>query len=165
MRRREREITDVNRIDEILNDCLYLHLGLVDEGNPYVIPLNYGVVKDKTDGHYILYLHSANEGRKLDIIKKNSTCCFTMERNVAPFEGRVACQYGMTYECIMGTGSVRIVDDTNEKNRAMQALMETQTKKKEFVFDDRLLSIVTVMRIDVETISAKYRPLPGEEKE
>jgi hypothetical protein len=57
------------------------------------------------------------------------------------------------------------VEDTDEKNIAMQALMETQTKKKEFVFDERLLSIVTVMRIDVETISAKYRPLPGEEKE
>lgn len=163
MRRREREITDPQQIDEIIRDCVYLHLGLVDDGVPYVVPLNYGVMQDETDGHYILYLHSAHEGRKLDIIRKNPTCCFTMERNVAPFEGGVACQYGMTYECIMGIGEIRIIDDVEEKIQSLYALMETQTKKSGFEFNERLASIVTVMRIDVRELTAKRRPLPGSE--
>ncbi len=163
MRRREREITDPNEIDEILNNSVYLHLGLVDDGMPYIVPMNYGVVKDPEDGHYILYLHSANEGRKLDIIRKNPTCCFTMERNVAAFEGRLACQYGMVYECIMGTGEVKIIDDPKEKIDSLVALMETQTKKSDFKFDERMVAIVTVMRIDVKEISAKRRPAPGSE--
>ena len=163
MRRREREITDPAEIDKILNTSQYLHLGLVDDGMPYVVPLNYGVVKDSADGHYIIYLHGAHEGRKLDIIRKNPNCCFTMECNVAPFEGRMACQYGTVYECAMGFGKVKIVEDPQEKMDALVALMKTQTGKDDFQFDERMVSIVTVMRIDVEELTAKRRPMPGSE--
>lgn len=163
MRRREREITDPAEIDKILNTSQYLHLGLVDDGMPYVVPLNYGVVKDPADGHYIIYLHGAHEGRKLDIIRKNPNCFFTMECNVAPFEGRMACQYGTVYECAMGFGKVKIVEDPQEKIAALVALMKTQTGKDNFQFDERMVSIVTVMRIDVEELTAKRRPMPGSE--
>ena len=161
MRRRDREITDLNQIQDILSTCSYLHLGLSDDGMPYVVPLNYGLIKDETDGHYIIYLHGAHEGRKLDIIKKNPNCCFTMERNVAPFEGRMACQHGMVYESIMGFGQVSIVDNPDEKMLALSALMKTQTGRDDFQFDERMVSIVTVMRIDVSELTAKQRPLPG----
>ena len=163
MSNRVREITDSGKIREILEGCSYLHLGLVEDGMPYVVTLNYGVTVDESDGHYILYLHGANKGRKLDIIRQNSNCSFAMERNVAPFEGRMACQYGMTYESIMGNGQIHIVDDPQEKIRSLEILMKTQTGKEGFEFDERMVTIVTVMRIDVAQITAKYRPLPGTE--
>ena len=158
MTRREREITDENERRELLENCEYLHLGLVDKGMPYVVPLNYGVeyVGDKIR----IYLHGAKTGRKLDIIRENSACCFTMERGTQAFEGKVACQYGMAYECLMGMGNVYIVDDEDEKMHGLHVLMKTQTGKDGFVFDEKLASIVTVMRIDVDEISAKRRPLP-----
>ena len=162
MRRWEREITDQAEIDRIINEADYLHLGLVDDGMPYVVPLNYGVTKDKVDDHYILYLHGAHEGRKLDIIRKNPKCCFTIEANVAPFKGRMACQYGMTYECIMGFGEITIVENVQEKIDSLKVLMKTQTGSDDFEFDERMVSIVTVMRIDVRELTAKKRPLPGE---
>ena len=162
MTRRELEITDIKEIERILNTCKYLHLGLVDDSMPYVVPLNYGVAIDPEDGHYVLYLHGANKGHKLDVIRKNPNCCFTMECNVAPFSGRMACQFGMTYECIMGTGKISIVEDTNEKIESLKTLMRTQTGVDDFDFDERMVSIVTVMRIDVDKLTAKRRPLPGE---
>ena len=122
MTRREREITDPAKIKEILDGCSFLHLGLVDDKRPYVVPMNHGVTESE-DGHIILYLHSANTGRKLDIIRKNPDCCFTMERNVVPFEGKVACQYGMAYECVMGTGRITIVEDIAEKIASLKCLM------------------------------------------
>lgn len=162
MTRREREITDENEIKDLLEGCEYLHLGLVDKGAPYVVPLNYGVdyVGDKT----YIYLHGANTGRKLDIIRENSICCFTMERNVESFEGKVACQYGMIYECLMGTGNVYIVEKPQEKIHGLEVLMKTQTGKDDFKFDERLVSIVSVMRIDVDSISAKRRPRRQDEQ-
>jgi nitroimidazol reductase NimA-like FMN-containing flavoprotein (pyridoxamine 5'-phosphate oxidase superfamily) len=141
---------------------LYLHLGLVDDGKPYVVPMNYGVSKDESDGHYIIYLHSGHTGRKLDIIKKNPECCFTMELYAEPFEGKMACQYGMTYECLMGTGKITFVDESVEKDLGLRAIMKTQTGRDDFAFDEKMTSIVTVMRIDVEELTGKHRPLPGE---
>ena len=76
-----------------------------------------------------------------------------------PFEGRVPCQYGMVYSSIMGRGVASIVEDVEEKKRAMTLLMKTQTGK-DFTFEDRLVTIVTVIRIDVSEYTAKHRPLP-----
>ena len=161
MTKRVRDITDKKEIEAILTGCTYLHLGLVDDGNPYVVPMNHGVTHDE-DGHTIIYLHSGHTGRKLDIIRKNPECCFTIERGIQPFEGRLACQYGNAYECAMGTGKIYMVEDVEEKKKALSVLMMTQTGK-EFSFDDKMVSIVSVMRIDVEEITAKRRLLPGAE--
>ena len=162
MTRRELEVTDQIEIQRILDTCKYLHLALVDEGMPYVVTLNYGYTNNVDDGHLILYLHGATTGRKLDIIMKNPVCSFTMECNVVPFAGRVACQYGMSYECIMGTGRITIIEDPAERNQALQSIMKTQTCRDEFIFDDRMIFIVSLMRVDVTELTAKKRPLPEE---
>ena len=76
-----------------------------------------------------------------------------------PFEGEKPCQYGLVYSSIMGRGTACIVEDVEEKIRAMTMLMKTQTGK-DFAFNDRLVSIVSVIRIDVTEYTAKHRPLP-----
>ena len=59
----------------------------------------------------------------------------------------------------MGRGTARIVEDVEEKKKAMSVLMKTQTGK-DFSFEDRLVSMVAVIRIDVEEYTAKHRPIP-----
>lgn len=41
MKRRDLEVIDIEEIKYILDNCKYLHLGLVDDGMPYVVPMNY----------------------------------------------------------------------------------------------------------------------------
>jgi predicted Ser/Thr protein kinase len=50
-------------------------------------------------------------------------------------------------------------EELEEKKQAMTVLMKTQTGK-DFTFEDRLVTIVAVIRIDVEEYTAKHRPLP-----
>ena len=162
MTRREFEVTDPAVIREILDGSKFLHLGLVDDGMPYVVPMNYGYRLE--DGKLTLYLHSAVKGYKLDIIAKNPTCCFEMDCGVEPFEGKIPCQYGITYYSLMGRGKAVMVEDVAEKEQAMTLLMKTQTGKA-FEFNERLVSIVSVIRIEVSEYTAKHRPLPGQEPE
>ena len=103
MTRREREVTDPNEILKILDTCKIVHVGLVDDGQPYVLPMCYGYTMD--DGELTLYLHGATTGYKLDVIRANPTACFEMECDVVPFEGEVACQYGICYSSIIGKGT------------------------------------------------------------
>ena len=42
MRRSDREITDLGEILSIINDCKVIHLAMVDDGEPYLLPLNFG---------------------------------------------------------------------------------------------------------------------------
>lgn len=158
MTRREFEVTDLTQIRHILDESKVLHLGLVDDGMPYIVPMNYGYRLEA--GKLTLYLHSAAKGYKLDVIAKNPVCCFEMECGLEPFEGKIACQYGVSYYSLMGRGTACIVQDADEKMEAMSILMKTQTGK-DFEFNERLVSIVSVIRIDVSDYTAKHRPSPA----
>ncbi len=156
--KREREVTDFQEIQAILDECKVLHLGLVDGDEPYVVPMNYGYT---LDGEKLtIYLHGATKGRKLDLMRENPKVFFQMNCEVTPFEGEKACQYGVAYKSVMGKGIAEIVDDVEEKKMALSILMKTQTGK-DFTFDDRMVSIVSVIKIHVSEYTAKARPLPA----
>ena len=157
MTKRERQITDQQEILRILDTAKVLHLGLCVGNEPYVVPMNYGYAME--DGKLVLYLHSAVQGKKLDMMRENPKVFFALECDQMPFEGVKPCQYGLVYSSVMGRGTASIVDDVEEKMKAMTILMKTQTGK-DFSFEGRLVSIVAVIRIDVAEYTAKHRPLP-----
>ncbi len=155
--KRERQVTDPEQIVHILDTGKILHLGLAVDNEPYVVPMNYGYTME--NGNLILYLHSAVQGKKLDMMRSNPRVFFEIDCDLMPFEGRVPCQYGLVYSSIMGRGTAHIVEDVEKKKQAMSILMKTQTGK-DFSFEDRLVSIVAVIRIDVAEFTTKHRPLP-----
>ena len=157
MTKRERQVTDEAQIRQILDSGKILHLGLAVDNEPYVVPMNYGYAFEGEK--LVIYLHSSVRGKKLDMIQANPRVFFQIDCDIQPFEGKLPCQYGVSYSSVMGKGTAQIVDDVEQKKQAMTILMKTQTGK-DFLFDDKLVSIVTVIRIDVETFTAKHRPLP-----
>lgn len=157
MTKRERQITDPQQILDILDRGKVLHLGLCADNMPYVVPMNYGYTMEGCK--LTVYLHSAVQGKKLDMLRANPNVFFAIDCDRIPFEGKLPCQYGMVYSSIMGTGTAQLVEDVEEKKRAMSILMKTQTGK-DFSFNERLVSIVAVIRIDVTEYTAKHRPLP-----
>ena len=155
--KREREVTDPKEILEILDKSMVVHLAMVDGDEPYLVPMNYGYTMEQ--GKLTLYLHSAVRGKKLEILRENPTVFFEMNCDLIPFEGPVPCRYGLSYTSLMGQGQARIIEDPEEKQRAMAILMKTQSGK-DFAFNEKLVSIVSVIRIDVAEFTAKHRPLP-----
>lgn len=157
MTRRERQVTDIDEIIKILDNSKVLHLGMVDGDEPYVVPMNYGYTFN--NGKLTLWLHGARRGRKLDVMRANPKVFFEMEYGIEPFEGDVACKYGITYSSLMGRGVATIIEDIEEKKAALSHLMKTQTGK-DFSFEDKMASVVGVIRIDVLEYTAKHRPVP-----
>lgn len=155
--RREREVTDINEIIRILDESKIAHIGLVDGDEPYVVPMNYGYVMN--DGKLTIYLHGAKRGRKLDLIRNNPKVFFEAECDLVPFEGDVACRYGLAYSSIMGKGTAEIIEDVEEKKLALSLLMKTQTGK-DFDFEEKMTTIVSIIRIYVSEYTAKCRPMP-----
>ena len=157
MTKREFQITDEQQIRRILDTAKVLRLGLAVDGEPYVVPMNYGYTLE--EGRLTFYLHSAVKGKKLDMIRANPRAFVELDCDQVPFEGKVACQYGMSYFSIMGRGRAVLVEDAQEKMEAMSILMKTQTGR-DFQFNERLVSIVTVIRVDISEYTAKHRPIP-----
>ena len=158
MTKRELQITDEAQIRKILDTAKVLNLGLAVDNEPYVVPMNYGYAMDG-EGKLTVYLHSALKGKKLDMIRQNPRVFFELDCDLTPFEGKLPCQYGLSYSSVMGRGVARFVEDVEEKMHAMTVLMKTQTGK-DFSFNERLVSMVAVIRIDVTEYTAKHRPIP-----
>ena len=160
--KREREVTDPVEILEILDKSQVVHIAMVDGDEPYLVPMNYGYTME--DGKLTLYVHGAVKGRKIDVLRANPKVFFSMECDVESFEGPVACRYGNTYASVMGAGKAEILTDVEEKKAGLSILMKTQTGK-DFTFDDRMVSIVSVIRIPVDYYTAKKRPAPQRPEE
>ena len=157
MRRKDRQITDLEAIRAILDKAKVLHLAMIDGARPYVVPMNYGYAL--ADGRLTLYLHGAKEGRKLDVLQQNDRVAFVLETDVSPVSGGdIPCKYGEAYASVMGEGRAVLLTDSAEKMAALSILMKTQTGST-FSFTPEMTDGVAVIRIDVDSFTAKARPM------
>ena len=159
MRRKDREIKDPTEIRQILERAKILHLGLNDEGCPYVVPLHYGYRMD--DGGLTLFCHCADEGHKLELIRKDGRAFAEIDTDIQMISaGDKACGYGSAYASLMCRGEAVILTDREEKAEALRSLMKTQTGR-DFEITGSMADAVSVIRIDVREITAKARKMPG----
>ena len=155
MRRTDRAVTDYQQINSIIEQAKVVHIGMIDNDRPYVVPMQYGFVF--ADGQLILYVHCAKEGRKLDIISKNPRVFIEVETEAAIISGGdIPCKYGSEYASVMGDGTAIVVEDAAEKIFGLQLLMKTQTSR-DFEITAQMATSVTVLRIDVPCVTAKRR--------
>ena len=66
MTKRERQVTDPQQILEILDKAKVMHLGLCENNEPYVVPMNYGYTME--DGKLVMCLISSVESSRLSTI-------------------------------------------------------------------------------------------------
>lgn len=153
MRRQDRRITDPAMICAVLDKCRTLHLGLVEDGRVYIVPLNYGWTEE--NGRYILYAHSAAEGRKIDLIRGGADVGFEMETGVEYFDADTACGWGNRYESIIGEGRATLLETPEEKRQALAAIMAHYSARRDYTFEDAMVNLVQVIQIDVTALSCK----------
>ena len=153
MRRKDRQVTDIEDIVSIIQKCNVIHLGMVDEGKPYIVPLNFGL---QTEGeHLSFYFHSAGEGRKIDILQKNPFVCFEMENFIDLYRDELVCKWSTQYETVMGEGIVTFIDDAKEKETAFINIVRRSGFKGNINFNPALFTVAKVYRLDVRHITAK----------
>ena len=152
MRRKDREITDIDKIETIIASARYMHLGMFDDEFPYIVPLHYGYQMEK--GKLTFYVHCAKEGHKLECLKENRNVFVEIDRGESLITADIPCKYGAEYESVMCRGKAMIIEDIKEKCKALGVLMKVQTGK-EHEIDDKMASAVNVVKIDVESYTAK----------
>jgi nitroimidazol reductase NimA-like FMN-containing flavoprotein (pyridoxamine 5'-phosphate oxidase superfamily) len=155
MRRKDREITDRDEMNRILQAGKVCRLGLSDQDQPYIVPLNYGY-RWQEQG-LVLYFHCADAGRKLDIIQKNNRACFEIDQALELQADDMACHFSMNYESLIGFGLVETVLDPDEKKDAMNCVMTHYSVKNDWTFDEKILAKTRILRLSVESLTGKRR--------
>ena len=139
-------IEDKQRIESIILQADACFVGITDlEGNPYVVPMNFGYENDT------LYLHSGPEGGKIEMLQHNNNVCitFSLGHKLVYQHKQVACSYSMRSESAMC--------------RALDIIMRHYTKDQ-FSYSDPAVRNVKVWKVPVDQMTGKVFGLRADEK-
>ena len=157
MRRKDREITDFESIVSIMQQSQVCRLALNNGTYPYIVPMNFGMTVE--DGTVTLYFHCADEGTKLDLIAADPHACFEMESEAFLASQRSTGNCTMSFKSVIGQGILSVVDDRAEKIKGLKVLV-AHYHPEGFAWDPKPFAATTVLKLTVEHMTAKHRPVP-----
>jgi len=148
MRREDKEITDRGAIDEIIGAARVCRVGLIDGGEPYIVPVCFGY-----DGES-LFFHGATSGRKMALLAHRPRVCFELDAFGGLIEGQAACALTARYRSVIGWGRAEILTDREAKHRGLALILARYTRR-EAALPDTAVDGTAVVRVRIETITAK----------
>ena len=149
MRRKEKEIAEREVLEEILHKAPVCHLAMSDQDQPYVVPLNFGYHDNA------LYFHCAQEGKKLDILRKNNRVCFEVDVDHELVKGESACEWGMKGKSVVGIGKAFLIDDAVGKQQALGIIMKHYGAQEPFSYKGKAFEKALIIKVEIESMSGK----------
>jgi len=138
----------------ILDAGFVCHAGFSVNGQPYVIPTNYGRSGDT------VYLHGSAASRMLRTLSEGVPVSVTVTLVDGLVLARSAFHHSVNYRSVVILGTARLVDDPAEKMEALRVFTEHVMKGR---WDDvrqpteQELKATTVLALPLEEVSAKVR--------
>ena len=154
---------DRETVFKILDEAFVCHVGFVMDGQPYVIPTNFG-----RNGE-TLYLHGSAASRMLRTLTEGVPVCVTVTLTDGLVLARSAFHHSVNYRSVVVLGAARLVEDPTEKMEALRRFTEHIMKDR---WDEirwpteQELKATTVLALPLEEVSAKVRtggPVDDEE--
>jgi uncharacterized protein len=145
---------DEETVYSILDSGFVCHVGFSVDGQPFVIPTNYG------RSGSTLYLHGSAASRMLKTLSAGAPVCVTVTHVDGLVLARSAFHHSVNYRSVLILGTARLVDDPAEKNEALRIFTEHVMKGR---WDDvrqpteQELRATTVLALPLEEVSAKVR--------
>lgn len=156
MRRKDKEITDKNEIEDVLATVMVGRLGTCSNGIPYITPMNFTYDGETSK----IFLHCAHEGRKLENIRINPNVCFEVEEVSNVIVKQPTCASSVAYRSVIISGSIKMITDLNAKNEALQKLADKYAPQNpKSPFTEAMLKKTNVLEIKIEEMTAKRSPV------
>jgi nitroimidazol reductase NimA-like FMN-containing flavoprotein (pyridoxamine 5'-phosphate oxidase superfamily) len=149
MRKKNQEITDNTILEEIIADSEICRVAMIDGEVPYILPFNYGY-KDQC-----IYIHSASEGKKIDLLKKNNKVCFEIEQKAEIVAHEIACKWATTYRSVVGYAEVGIIADFNKKEEGLKIIMAHYGVSGETSFEKIPVDSMVILKLTITEITGK----------
>ena len=153
MRRQDREVTDHQAIEDFLRREQILRVAFYDQGDIYIVPVNYGFTCQ--DGSFTFYFHGAQAGRKYELSRECPTVGFEIDGGYRLVPGSTACAF--TAEFQIGTGVLRLLSDRQEKIAGLNAVMRQLSGKDGWDYPEAMVDSTAVYCLQAKTLSCKAK--------
>jgi hypothetical protein len=135
-------------IDSIIDRAEVCRMALADGDQPYMVTLNFGYENDA------LYFHCALEGRKIDIIRRNSKACVSFDADTEMVTEEKACGWTMRYKSVVGFGRASLIEGHEAKKEALAVIMRHYSDRA-FTFQDAAVRKTMVIKVELERLTGK----------
>src|SRR6266404_1789721 len=145
---------DRETVFKILDEAFVCHVGFVVEGQPYVIPTNFGRAGET------LYLHGSAASRMLRTLSEGIPVCVTVTLVDGLVLARSAFHHSANYRSVVILGTARLVSEPAEKMAALRLFTEHIMKGRWEQIrqpNEQELKGTTVLALPIEEVSAKVR--------
>jgi len=149
MRKARQEITDRHELEEILQGSIICRMAMIDGDLPYIIPFNYGYREG------CLFIHSAPEGKKIDLLRKKSRVCFEVEDTVEIIKGEQACDWTTRYRSVVGYGNVEILSDEASKQLGLEVIMAQHGAPELIEFNPKNMKRMVILKLTITSMTGK----------
>jgi nitroimidazol reductase NimA-like FMN-containing flavoprotein (pyridoxamine 5'-phosphate oxidase superfamily) len=143
-------------IESVIRQCDTCYVGIAGtDGTPYVFPMNFGYDQG------VIYLHSAQEGHSIDVLRQNPKVCivFNPKNELVYQDVEMACSYRMRSKSVIAWGNVVFEDDFERKTEALDILMK-QYSDKRFHYSVPAVKNVKIWRVVPKKITCKAFGVP-----
>jgi nitroimidazol reductase NimA-like FMN-containing flavoprotein (pyridoxamine 5'-phosphate oxidase superfamily) len=114
----ERGVYDRAAVHGIIDEALICHLGIVQDGQPFVMPIIHVRMEER------LYFHGSHASRLLRAIAAGQPACATFTHLDGLVLARTGFNHSMNYRSAVALGSGGEVIEFEEKVRVLDALIE-----------------------------------------
>jgi hypothetical protein len=145
---------DRETVYNILDTAFVCHVGFSVDGQPFVIPTNYGRSGDT------LYLHGSAASRMLNTLSAGVPVCVTVTHVDGLVLARSAFHHSVNYRSVVILGKAQLVEDPAEKMEALRIFTEHVMKGRwndVRIPTEQELKATTVLSLPLEEVSAKVR--------
>lgn len=152
MRRRDRVVEDRAELESIIGAASVCRLAMSEDDRPYVVPLCFGY----KDGN--LYFHSAGEGKKLEVLRVNSSVCFEMDIDHELVRADLPCESEMKYRSVIGFGQASFVDEVEEKRMALDIITRHYSEENAqgtYNYPEQKLANTVIIKVKIESLTGK----------
>lgn len=148
MRRKDKEIKDKIEIESIISRFAVCRIALCENNSPYIVPVCFGYMDN------CLYFHSASDGKKIDIIKKNNRVCFEFDTHEGLIKSENPCDWDIKYHSVVGSGKAFFINDLEEKTKALN-IITGHYSSDAFEYQENSVDNVTIIKVEIENITGK----------
>ena len=157
--RRHAERAAPKEAQEFLARGLVAHVGFVQAGQPFVIPLTYHYDPARPDR---LYLHGSPEGRMQKHLASGAPVCITVTTVKGLVYSRAAASHAVNYESVVCFGRAHAVTDPEVKAALFERMVARyhpgRTAGRDYApATPEQLARVSVVEVEIEEMSAKAR--------
>ena len=149
-RKENKHLTQEAEVRAILEQGNLLSLAMCSDGQPYVVPMNYGLHQGR------IYMHTGIKGLKMEILAKNPRVSFTVYEGVEFVQAEQPCAWDTKYRSVVGLGAARLVEDPAEKLVGLRAVAKACGYVGGEEMPEEKVRMVAVLCIEIDHLTGKH---------